>query len=122
MTSRLCFEKPSQADGEATMKITNPATEDVIRELAEDTPASVAEKVGRAHAGQAAWAATPIAERVRILGRWKELVTAQEDRLAKTLTLEMGKPISQAHNELRALGGRVAFFLDNVARVVSREV
>ncbi|HKP64904.1 MAG TPA: aldehyde dehydrogenase family protein [Polyangiales bacterium] len=104
------------------MKITNPATEAVIRELAEDTPASVAQKVGRAHAAQPAWSETPLAERVRILGRWKELVAAQEDRLANTLTLEVGKPISQAHNELRALDGRVAFFLDNVTRVVSPEV
>ncbi|HKU42059.1 MAG TPA: aldehyde dehydrogenase family protein [Polyangiales bacterium] len=104
------------------MKITNPATEVVIRELAEDTPASVAEKVMQASAAQPAWHATPLAERVRMLGRWKELVAAQSDRLAKTLTQEMGKPISQAHNELRALDGRVAFFLDNVAGVVAPEV
>jgi acyl-CoA reductase-like NAD-dependent aldehyde dehydrogenase len=104
------------------MKITNPATEAVIREVSEDTPATVAEKVALAHAAQPAWSATPVAERVRILGRWQELVAAQQDRLAKTLTLEMGKPISQALNELRALEGRVAFFLDNVARVVAPEV
>src|SRR5262245_243440 len=104
------------------MKIRNPATEAVLREVAEDTSASVAEKVGRARAAQPAWSATPLAERVRILGRWKELVAAQEDRLAKTLTLEVGKPISQALNELRALDGRVAFFLDNVLRVAAPEV
>jgi acyl-CoA reductase-like NAD-dependent aldehyde dehydrogenase len=104
------------------MKITNPATEAVVRELDEDTRTSVADKVERARAAQPAWAATPVAERVRILGRWKELVAAREDRLANTLTLEMGKPISQAHNELRALDGRVAFFLDNAARVLSPEV
>ena len=104
------------------MKITNPATEAVIRELEEDTRASVAEKVGRARAAQPAWWQTPLAERVRILGRWKELVAAHEDRLAKTLTLEMGKPIAQAHNELRALDGRVAFFLDHVSGVVAPEV
>jgi acyl-CoA reductase-like NAD-dependent aldehyde dehydrogenase len=104
------------------MKITNPATEAVIRELPEDTRATIADKVGRARAAQPAWSATPIAERVRILGKWKELVAAQEDRLAKTLTLEMGKPISQAKNELRALDGRVSFFLDQAARVASPEV
>jgi acyl-CoA reductase-like NAD-dependent aldehyde dehydrogenase len=104
------------------MKITNPATEAVIRELPEDTRATIADKVGRARAAQPAWWATPIAERVRILGKWKELVTAHEDRLAKTLTLEMGKPISQAKNELRALDGRVSFFLDHAAQVAAAEV
>jgi acyl-CoA reductase-like NAD-dependent aldehyde dehydrogenase len=104
------------------MKITNPATEAVLRELDEDTRTSVAKKVERARAAQPAWSATPVAERVRIVGRWKELVAAKEDQLANTLTLEVGKPISQARNELRALDGRVAFFLDNAARVVSPEI
>jgi acyl-CoA reductase-like NAD-dependent aldehyde dehydrogenase len=104
------------------MKITNPATEAVIRELPEDTRATIADKVGRARGAQQAWAATPIAERVRILGKWKELVAAQEDRLARILTEEMGKPITQARNELRALDGRVSFFLDHVAQVASPEV
>jgi acyl-CoA reductase-like NAD-dependent aldehyde dehydrogenase len=104
------------------MKITNPATEAVIRELPEDTRATIADKVGRARGAQRAWAATPIAERVRILGKWKELVAANEERLAKTLTQEMGKPITQAKNELRALDGRVSFFLDHAAKVASPEV
>ena len=104
------------------MKILNPATEAVIREVPEDTRASVADKVGRARAAQPAWAATPVTERVRILGKWKELVAANEDRLAKTLTLEMGKPISQAKNELRALDGRVAFFLEHAEQVLAPEV
>jgi acyl-CoA reductase-like NAD-dependent aldehyde dehydrogenase len=107
---------------EATMKITNPATEAVLAELPEDTRATIADKVGRARAAQPAWWATPIAERVRILGKWKELVAAHEERLAKTLTLEMGKPLSQAKNELRALDGRVSFFLDHAEQVASPEV
>jgi acyl-CoA reductase-like NAD-dependent aldehyde dehydrogenase len=104
------------------MKITNPATEAVIRELAEDTRETIGEKVGRARSAQRPWAATPIEERVRILGKWKELVAAHEDRLAKLLTQEMGKPITQAKNELRALDGRVSFFLDHVTQVASPEV
>lgn len=104
------------------MKILNPATESVIREVPEDTRESVVQKVARARAAQPAWAATPVADRVRILGKWKALVAENEDRLAKTLTYEVGKPISQAKNELRALDGRVAFFLDHVAKVLSPEV
>ena len=104
------------------MKITNPATGELIRELSEDTPDSVADKAKRARAAQPAWASTAIAERVRILSRWKQLVATNEDRLAKTLTLEVGKPISQSHNELRALDGRVAFFLENATSVAATEI
>lgn len=104
------------------MKITNPATGELIREISEDTTASITDKAKRARAAQAAWAATPVAERVRVLSRWRQLVAANEERLAKTLTLEMGKPISQSVNELRALDGRVAFFLDNTEGVLATEV
>ncbi|HET8934965.1 MAG TPA: aldehyde dehydrogenase family protein [Polyangiales bacterium] len=104
------------------MKITNPATGELIREIPEDTRESVADKAKRARAAQKAWAVTPIAERVRILTRWKQLVAANEDQLAKTLTLEVGKPLAQSHNELRALDGRVAFFLDTAPSVVATEI
>jgi acyl-CoA reductase-like NAD-dependent aldehyde dehydrogenase len=104
------------------MKIINPATEELIRELPEDTRASVAEKYQQARAAQPAWWATPTAERVRILKKWQLLLAANEERLAHTLTLEVGKPVAQARNELRALDGRIAFFLENVANVLAPEV
>jgi acyl-CoA reductase-like NAD-dependent aldehyde dehydrogenase len=104
------------------MKIVNPATEAVIQEVPEDSAASVADKAKRAHAAQAAWAATPVADRLRILGSFRQLVAANEDRLAHTLTLEVGKPIGQARGELRSLDGRLGFFLDHGARVLEPEI
>ena len=52
------------------MKIENPATGAVVAEVAEDSPASVAAAYERARRAQPAWAATPLAERLKALPGW----------------------------------------------------
>jgi acyl-CoA reductase-like NAD-dependent aldehyde dehydrogenase len=103
------------------MKIINPATEQIIAEIGEDAPAQVAAKYQRARAAQPAWAATPIAQRLDAIRRFKDLLAQRRDELALTLTREVGKPIKQAQNELGAMGGRIDFFLEQTAAVLADE-
>ena len=44
-----------------------------------------------------------------------------QDTLARTLTLEVGKPIRQSRNELNGLLPRLDFFLAEAARVLREE-
>ncbi|MEP7049108.1 MAG: aldehyde dehydrogenase family protein [Pseudomonadota bacterium] len=104
------------------MKIVNPATAQVIAEVPEDTAATVAEKAAAARLAQPGWWATPFEARQRAVAAWNALVAQNKDRLARTLTEEMGKPLQQALNELNALKGRVDFFLANAAAVLQEEV
>jgi acyl-CoA reductase-like NAD-dependent aldehyde dehydrogenase len=104
------------------MRIINPADGAVIRELAEDEPGAVAGKVGLARAAQPAWALTPLAQRLAVVRRFRELVVAQTPELARTTTREMGKPITQARRELEGLLGRIDFFLEHVERELADEV
>lgn len=103
------------------MKIENPANGALVAELVEDTAATVAAAYQRARAAQPAWAATPLAERIACVARFRDLVAANKDSLALTLTREMGKPLKQALNELTALRGRIDFFLKHVAAVMAEE-
>lgn len=103
------------------MKIVNPANLTVVAEVEEDTPASVAAAYERARLAQPGWARTPLAERLAVVTRFRDLVTAEKDELALTLTREMGKPVAQAHNELAALPGRIDFFLTHTAAVLAEE-
>jgi acyl-CoA reductase-like NAD-dependent aldehyde dehydrogenase len=103
------------------MKIENPATGALVEEIAEDTPESVANAYARARAAQPAWAATPLETRLAAVAAFRDLVTANQDALALTLTREMGKPVQQAKNELSALPGRIDFFLSKTAEVLREE-
>jgi acyl-CoA reductase-like NAD-dependent aldehyde dehydrogenase len=103
------------------MKIINPATHALVAELPEDSNEDVARKLARARAAQPGWAATPLSERLAIVARFRDALGARKDELARTLTREMGKPITQAGNELAAMSGRLEFFLRATPEVVGPE-
>jgi acyl-CoA reductase-like NAD-dependent aldehyde dehydrogenase len=95
-----------------TLTVHNPATGAQIAELAADDAASVAAKAARARAAQPAWGAAPITERLAAIARFRAALVAEHDRLAVTLTQEVGKPITQSRNELNGLLPRIDFFLE----------
>lgn len=103
------------------MKIYNPASGQVIDDVSEDAPEAIVRKVDAARRAQPAWAARPFAERAAILKRFRDLVVARKETLAQILTREVGKPITQARNELNALPGRLDFFLANTERTLAEE-
>jgi acyl-CoA reductase-like NAD-dependent aldehyde dehydrogenase len=104
------------------MQIKNPATLSVIEDVPSDDAESVARKYARARAAQPDWAHTPLERRLDCLRAFRDAVARERDALALTLTREMGKPVTQAKNELNALSGRIDFFLENTHKVLAPEV
>ncbi len=104
------------------LKIINPANETQIRELEEDSASSIQEKFKRAKASQKAWAKTPLSQRLNSIKKFKDLLSDRKEQLASTLTSETGKPISQARNELNAMGGRIDFFLNHTEATLGDEI
>ncbi len=100
----------------------DPATEELLAELEEDNAHTLAGKTAAARAAQQGWARTPLAERLAAVRRFGELLRSRQDSLAKTLTAEVGKPIRQSRNELTAMQGRIAFFLEHGAAAIEDEV
>jgi acyl-CoA reductase-like NAD-dependent aldehyde dehydrogenase len=104
------------------MRIIDPATDQTLEELSEDTESSVHAKATASRAAQRAWAARPLADRIAILRRFRELVVERTDSLALTLTSEVGKPIAQAQNEIKGMLARIDFFVDHVAAELTPEI
>lgn len=104
------------------MKVVNPATGELVTNVVDDTPETIAEKVEAARAAQPGWAARPLAERIEILRSFRGWAVSRFDELADILTSETGKPISQSRNELNGLLPRVDFFLDEAERTLADEV
>jgi acyl-CoA reductase-like NAD-dependent aldehyde dehydrogenase len=103
------------------MQIINPATEEIISEVAEDTEAEVQEKYRLVRAGQPLWAALPVEERLGCIARFGELLETEKAVLADTLTSETGKPLQQSFNELNGARSRIRYFLDHSARWLAEE-
>ncbi len=104
-----------------TLPIHNPATGQLIAAPSADGAASVAAKAATARTAQPAWAATPLAERLAVMQRYRAAIVAELESLAHTLTLETGKPIAQARNELNGLLPRIDFFVEHCAAAIREE-
>lgn len=104
------------------MKIVNPATGEVVREVETTTPEGVASAAAAARAAQPTWAARPLGERIDVLRRFRANVQYRAEELAAVLTAETGKPIGQARNELAGTLPRIDFFLDHVESVLADDV
>src|SRR5262249_6700584 len=100
----------------------NPATGQTLCEVAAADEVAVVDAVARARRAQPRWAATPLAERREAIRRFRDLVVAHIDALARTLTSEVGKPITQSRNELAGLLARIDFFLEEVEGAVAERV
>ena len=102
----------------AKLKVVNPATGKVAASLDADDAKSVKAKYERARAAQAKWAKVPLKKRLAAIAAFREKVVAETEHLAKVLTTEVGKPISQSRNELKGLLPRIDFFLEQTAKTL----
>jgi len=103
--------------GRSTFPVTNPASGEVIAEVADLTAEDTGRAVDAAHAAQPAWAAMTGKERAAVLRRWFDLIVAHKSDLARLLTAEMGKPLAEAEGEIAYGSGFVEWFAEEAKRV-----
>jgi succinate-semialdehyde dehydrogenase/glutarate-semialdehyde dehydrogenase len=84
------------AGGGGRFPVADPATEQVLVEVADGQPEDATAALDAAAAAQPAWAATPPRERGEILRRAFTLLTEHADELALLITLEMGKSVTES--------------------------
>ena len=94
-------------DGDATMEVLNPATEESVATCPRASKAQLDKAVAAAKAAFPAWRDTPIAERRAALVAMADIIQANAPELARLLTQEQGKPIEAATGEVY---GASAFF------------
>jgi aldehyde dehydrogenase (NAD+) len=94
-----------------TLPVEDPSTGEefgrIARGGAEDVDAAVT-AAGEALAGE--WGAMPPAERGRLLSRLGRLVEDEVERLARLEARDVGKPLTQARADARALGRSMEFY------------
>ena len=78
----------------------NPATGQISAYLAYASAEETTAAIDAAHAVFPAWSATPALRRARILFKFKALLDANANELAKAISLEHGKTISDARGEV----------------------
>jgi acyl-CoA reductase-like NAD-dependent aldehyde dehydrogenase len=98
-----------------------PFTGQPLPAVPQSTVADVVEGAARARAAQPAWAALPLAERVRPLVRLAELVLKEKDRLVDVVQWETGKSRVHASIELLGLPAVTAHYAGNAATYLAEQ-
>jgi succinate-semialdehyde dehydrogenase/glutarate-semialdehyde dehydrogenase len=83
-----------------TLGVINPATEEVITEIAYGNRADARRAVDAAARAMPAWMKLTPYDRARVLKKTAELMRERLDSIARTLTMEQGKPVAESKAEI----------------------
>ncbi|MEV6843457.1 aldehyde dehydrogenase family protein [Actinoplanes sp. NPDC051411] len=92
------FINGSFDEGKATFKTVNPASEEVLSEVALAGPEDVDRAVAAAHKAYEKWSALPGAERAKYLFRIARIIQERSRELAVLESLDNGKPIRESRD------------------------
>ncbi len=104
------------------MKIINPATEEVIQEVVEDSKESIQMKFDLLNSAQTSWQQVDLKERIGILQLFSGLLEKNIEHLAATLTSEVGKPLQQSRNEVNGARARIKWLTEHAEKYLTDEI
>jgi len=105
------------AQGGRRFEVEDPATEQVVAEVADAAPQDGAEALSAAATAQPGWAEAPPRRRSDVLRAAYELMTASADDLALLMTIEMGKPLAESRAEVAYAAEFFRWFSEQAVRV-----
>lgn len=97
----------------------DPSSGALVREFAPHDAAGVEGAIARAFAASRAWGRAPVAERTRLLSAVADTLDAERDRLAALATLEMGKTLRSARDEVAKCVFGARHYADRAAAMLA---
>ncbi|KXV16797.1 NAD-dependent succinate-semialdehyde dehydrogenase [Caballeronia megalochromosomata] len=97
--------------------VTNPATGELIVQVADSGPADARAATDAAARAFPAWRDTLPKDRAAVLHRWHALIVENADALGRLISLEQGKPFAEGRGEVMYGASYVAWFADEATRI-----
>ena len=88
------------ADSGETVSVTNPATGELIVEIARVGGAETRRAIEAAETAMRGWKVLPAKSRAQILRKWYDLMMENQEDLAIIMTAEQGKPLAESRGEV----------------------
>ncbi len=112
----------SDADSGAVLEISNPANGDILGTVPKMGEAETRRAIDAADAAWPVWREKTAAERGSILRRWYELIMQNQEDLARLMTLEQGKPITEARGEIGYGASFIEWFAEEGRRIYGETI
>ncbi|AXF12092.1 succinate-semialdehyde dehydrogenase (NADP(+)) [Paraburkholderia graminis] len=103
-------------EGAETYPVRNPATGEVIAQVAKGGAAETVQAIAAAERALSAWRLLTAKERGARVRRWGELMLEHRDALAELLTREQGKPLAEARGEVGYAASFFEWFAEEAKR------
>ena len=100
----------------------NPATGELLESFAEWSDAQVAQAVDRTQQAWLAWRETSFAERTALMKRAAQVLRDNAGSYARTMALEMGKPVTEGRAEVNKCAVCCEFYADHAQGYLADEV
>ncbi|WP_329280098.1 NADP-dependent succinic semialdehyde dehydrogenase [Streptomyces sp. NBC_01451] len=99
----------------------NPATGETLTTYEAMDGEEIERRLGAAEAAFRTYRTTGFAERARLLGRAAGLLDEDRDDIARTMTVEMGKPVTQARAEAAKCAKAMRWYADHAEELLADE-
>ncbi|HEY2418215.1 MAG TPA: NAD-dependent succinate-semialdehyde dehydrogenase [Steroidobacteraceae bacterium] len=103
-------------EGPRTLDVLNPATQQLLGRIPALGAAETERAVAAAHRAFESWRRLAAAERGTLRQRWYELIIANQEDLARLMTAEQGKPLSESRAEIGYAASFIEWFAQESRR------
>lgn len=111
-----------QAGSGKTIDVDNPATREMIGKVPKLGAAETKHAIEAADRAFPVWSKKTAKERAAILRKWFELVMANQEDLARLMTLEQGKPLTESRGEVVYAASFLEWFGEEAKRVYGETI
>ena len=105
------------ADGGQTIEVSNPASGEVLGSVPKMGAAETRRAIEAAERALPAWRDLTAKERSQTLRRWYELILENQEDLARLMTLEQGKPLTESRGEIAYAASFIEWFAEEAKRI-----
>lgn len=104
-------------DGDSTFPVYNPATGEIIAEVANLGKNGAEESVTAAKSAMQSWRVRTAKDRANILRTWFNLVMDNQEDLGRIMTAEQGKPLAESRGEIAYGASYIEWFAEEAKRI-----
>jgi len=105
------------ADSGARLPVTNPATGELIADIAKAGADETKRAIEAAETAMVSWRQQPAKQRAQIMRRWFDLVMANQEDLARIMTHEQGKTLAESRGEVAYGASYIEWFAEQAKRI-----
>lgn len=102
--------------------VKNPATGEVIESVKVDSKEDIESAILKGHSALKAWSSIHAHEKARLLKKWSEIIHNNKSDLARIMTLESGKPISESLGEVDYAASYIDWYAEETKRLYGRTI